>query len=58
MNLKLSAPKELTWIIAVIVGVVGVLMQLDVFSIGGIQAFWLVAFGFGLLAIANMVKGL
>jgi hypothetical protein len=58
MNLKLSAPKETTWIIAVIAGVAGILMYLDVFSIGGIQPIFLVGLGFVLLAIATTVKGL
>ncbi len=58
MNLKLSAPKETTWVVAVVVGIVGILMELDVFSLGGIVAWWLIAIGFALLAIASLVKGL
>ena len=58
MNLKLSAPKEITWIIAVIAGVVGLLMNFGVLSLGGISAFLLVAFAFVLLAVATLVKGL
>lgn len=58
MNLKLSAPKETTWIIAVIAGVAGILMYLKVFSLGGIQPIFLVGLGFVILAIATAVKGL
>ena len=58
MNLKLSAPKETTWIIAVIAGVAGILMHLGVFNIWGIQPIFLVGLGFVLLAIATTVKGL
>jgi len=58
MNLKLSAPKETTWIVAVIAGVVGLLMNFGVFSLGGISAFFLVALGFVILAVATTVKGL
>lgn len=58
MNLKLSAPKETTWIIAVILGVAGLLMHFGVFSLGGISAIILVGLGFVILAIATTVKGL
>jgi hypothetical protein len=58
MNLKLSAPKETTWIIAVIAGAVGLLMHFGVLSFGGISAIFLVGFGFVLLAVATMVKNL
>jgi hypothetical protein len=58
MKLKLSAPKEITWIIAVVAGVLGLLMNYGVISLGGISAFLLVAFGFVLLAVATYFKGL
>ena len=58
MNLKLSAPKEITWIIAVILGVVGLLMHFGVLSLGGISAMILVGLGFVILAIATLVKGI
>jgi hypothetical protein len=58
MNLKLSAPKEITWIIAVILGVAGLLMHFGVLSFGGISAIVLVGLGFVILAIATLVKGL
>jgi hypothetical protein len=59
MNLKLSAPKEITWIIAVILGVVGLLMEFGVIgALGSIEAFWLLGAGFVLLALASLVKGL
>lgn len=58
MNLKLSAPQEVTWIIAVVAGVLGILTEQGIFSIGGLSAFLLVAAGFVILAIATLVKGL
>jgi hypothetical protein len=58
MKLKLSAPKEITWIIAVVAGVLGLLVNYGVLSLGGISAFLLVAFGFVLLAVATYFKGL
>lgn len=56
-GLVLSAPKEATWVIAVLVGAVGILTQLGVLSIG-ISAFGLVLIGFVLLAVATAFKGI
>ncbi|MBX3004889.1 MAG: hypothetical protein KF821_03560 [Anaerolineales bacterium] len=56
-GLVLSAPKEVTWVIAVIIGSLGILTQLGVLSVG-ISAFGLVLIGFVLLAIATAFKGI
>jgi threonine/homoserine/homoserine lactone efflux protein len=56
-GLNLSAPKEITWIVAVVAGVVGILQNMGAFSIG-VSAFVLVAVGFVILAVATLVKGL
>jgi hypothetical protein len=57
-HMKLSAPKRITWWIAVVVGVVGILSSLlSIPALVGF-AFWLVAIGFALLAIATAVEGL
>ena len=56
--MRLSAPKRLTWWIAVILGVVGLLMNFGVLSIAGFSSFWLVAIGFILLALATLFKGI
>ncbi|HEY4717900.1 MAG TPA: hypothetical protein VIH14_02705 [Anaerolineales bacterium] len=58
MNLKLSAPKEITWIIAVIAGVVGLLIKYAGMNIGGLDAVLLLAIGFIILAVATITKGL
>ena len=56
--MRLSAPKKLTWWIAVIVGVIGV-VGLFVPQLGLAKyAPYLVTFGFALLALATFVKGL
>ena len=58
MNLKLSAPKETTWIVAVVAGAAGILMHYGVFSLGSISPIFLVGLGFVILAVATAVKGL
>ncbi|HEY2982449.1 MAG TPA: hypothetical protein VGJ22_14790 [Anaerolineales bacterium] len=57
MNLKLTPPKEITWWIAVVLGVVGILVNAGVLGIG-VSAFLLVAAAFIILAVATLVKGL
>lgn len=54
--MKLSAPKEITFFIAVIIAVIGVLANQGILHIG--YAFALVLAGFILLALGNLVKGL
>jgi len=54
--MKLNAPKQTTWIIAVIVGILGVLGHEAYLGVATQYAFWLVTIGFALLAIATMVR--
>ena len=57
--MKLTAPATATWLIAVIVGVLGILLHENVVHIRlGIESFWLVATAFILLAIASLLRGL
>ena len=58
MNLKLSAPSQIVWIIALILGVVGVLATLVVIPSISPFAFWLVAAGWALLLIATIMRGM
>lgn len=53
--MNLSAPKNVTWVIAIVMGVVGFLGN---FMGLGESSFWLLFFGFALLAVATMVEGL
>lgn len=55
--MRLSAPKNITWWIAVILGVLGLLGSFGLPVVGGF-AFWLVFLGFALLALATAVDGL
>lgn len=58
MKLRLSAPSQTAWIIAVVAGVLGLLVNFDVLSLGGISAFVLVAAGFVILAVATAMKSI
>ena len=56
--MQLTTPKQVTWVIAVILGVAGILSS--VITIPGLtpSAFLLVSVGFALLALGNILKGL
>jgi heme/copper-type cytochrome/quinol oxidase subunit 1 len=58
MNLKLSEPKEMTFIIAAILGVLGILAELVTIPSLSAFSFWLVAVAFILLAVGALVDGL
>ena len=58
MNLKLSEPKVVTFWIAVVLVVLGVLASEGIISGLATYAFWLVVAGFVLLALGNLVKDL
>ena len=54
--MKLSAPKEVTWWIAVILGVLGILASLVTIPVLSEYAFWLVAIAFILLVLGTYFK--
>ena len=57
--MKLSAPKQITWIIALLLGVVGILATLVTLPvITPALGFWLVVAGLALLLIATITHGL
>jgi len=53
--MNLSAPKNITWWIAVIAGLIGLLLYLFGSPVIG---FWLLVLGFAVLAVATMIDGL
>jgi hypothetical protein len=57
-KVKLSAPKQVTWWIALVVGVVGVLAHLVTIPVLSGFAFWLVVVAFALLVVATFIKDL
>jgi hypothetical protein len=56
--MTLNAPKQITWLIAVIIGVVGIVAYFVTIPGLTANAFWLVAVGFVVLALATYMKGL
>ena len=58
MNLKLTEPKVITFWIAVVLVVLGVLASEGIISGLATYAFWLVVAGFVLLALGNLIKDL
>ncbi len=56
--MKLSKPKVVTWWIAVIVGILGILGALVKIPIVSPYAIWFIAFAFILLALATYFKDL
>jgi hypothetical protein len=56
--MKLSAPKNITWWIAVVVGVLGFIGNFVAIPVIGGLSFWLLFIGFALLAVATIIKGL
>ena len=56
--MKLTPPKEITFWIAVVIGLLGLLSELKVLTVLPIAAFWLLFIGFLLLVLGLLVKGL
>ena len=56
--MKLSAPKTVTWWIAVILGVLGILGSVVALPLVSANAIWFVSVAFILLAVATFLKGL
>jgi len=57
--MRLSAPRQITWIIALILGIVGILATLVTLPvITPAIGFWLVVAGWLLLLIATVTRGL
>lgn len=56
--MKLSAPTQAVWLIAVILGILGILAFLGVVPPLAAYAFWLVTIAFVMLALATLLKGM
>jgi hypothetical protein len=56
--MQLSAPKQITFWIAVVVAVVGLLGALLKVSVLDTWGIWVLALGFVILAIGNLMEGM
>jgi len=56
--MRLNAPKKLTWLIAIILGVLGLLGAIVTLPILTVNAFWFAFVGLVLLALGCFLKGL
>lgn len=58
--MKLSAPTRLTWIVALALGLLGLLQRFGVIHVSAVRldAFWLVAIAFALLVAGTTFKRL
>jgi len=56
--MKLSAPKQIVWIISLVLGVLGVLGTYVAIPFFSANAFWVVAVAWLLLILATLLKGL
>jgi heme/copper-type cytochrome/quinol oxidase subunit 1 len=55
--MRLSAPKQITFWIAVILAVLGILATLITIPVLSGFAFWLLVIGFVILALGNLIEG-
>jgi len=55
--MKLNAPKQVTWWVAVVVGALGILGQLITIPVVSGLSFWLVTAGLVILVLATLLKG-
>jgi hypothetical protein len=57
-GMRLSAPKQVTWLVAVVLGLVGLLGNFGALAVFAQYAFWLMAAGWLLLVLATLLQGL
>ena len=56
--MRLNAPKQITWIIALILGIFGLLGTVATIPVISGLAFWLVLVGLGLMLLATYIRDL
>jgi hypothetical protein len=56
--MNLSAPKNVTWIVAVVLGLLGFIGNFVALPVIGGFSFWLLFIGFAILVVATFVEGL
>ena len=56
--MKLTAPKQITWWIALIIAILGLFGQFGIVAALNPYALWLFLIAYALLAVATLIKGL
>jgi uncharacterized membrane protein HdeD (DUF308 family) len=56
--MQFNAPKQITWWIAVVVGVIGIIASLVAIPVLSAYAFWLVVIAFVVLALATVIPNM
>jgi hypothetical protein len=56
--MKLSAPKQITWLVALILGIIGLIAQLVTLGFLTTIAFWLVLIALVVMLVATYLPGL
>jgi len=56
--MKLSAPKLITWLVSLIVGVIGIILHLFISGTPRVYGGWLILIAFVLLILATYLEGL
>jgi len=55
--MRLSAPKQVTWIIALVLGILALLGFLGVIAPLGVYAFWTMTIAWAILVLATLMDG-
>jgi hypothetical protein len=56
-TMNLSAPKQIIFIIALVIAIIALLMFLNVFTFVAIPAFWVMTLAYAVLAVGCLIKG-
>jgi len=56
--MKLSPPKQVTWLVALLLGVLGIVANYADLGVFTENKFWLVVIGFVLLILGTFLRGL
>ncbi|MDD3827005.1 MAG: hypothetical protein GX597_04530 [Anaerolineaceae bacterium] len=56
--MRLNAPRQVTWIIALILGILGLIGAVVTIAVLTDLAFWLVLVGLALMLLATLLEGL
>jgi len=57
-TMRLNAPRQVTWIIALILGILGLIGAVVTIAVLTDLAFWLVLVGLALMLLATLLEGL